>query len=541
MGSDPRLVYRFDRFTLNLIRGVLLAPDGSELALRPKSFDMLRFMVTHAGRLMDRDELMQAVWPGVIVTDDSITQSIMDIRRALGDQTQRLLRTVPRRGYLFDVAVSCSAADEPSGPSAVGTNTNGIASPLPMPATDRPMIVILPFENLGRDPQQDYLANGMTTDLVTDLTHFRDLCVVTPPQHTPSSGLTVGSVSSWAIPDAARYVVTGSVRRAGERIRVTIRLSDARTGGSLWAERFDRPLDELFGLQDELAERLPAHLVSQIEQEATQRSRRRPTHSLDAYTLCLQGRELHLRATEAETLAARSKFSQAIELDPHYAAAYAWQAYTVQRGFTHLWGEPRGPAAAVEALTLARRGVEIEPNLSFCLGTLAFVLLLNADWDEALDVARAAVRANPCAAESRYGYGEVLTHAGDPVEAECEIRLALSLNPFHPPSWRALLGRALLVAGRFEEALAELRFCAERMPQYGPCYHAVATAAAEMGRVEEARWAVRSLLRGNPNLTIDIACGCLFFRDPAVTERFRAGFRAGGMPEGSATAKRQST
>jgi TolB-like protein/Tfp pilus assembly protein PilF len=400
------------------------------------------------------------------------------------------------------------------------------------------MIVILPFENLGSDPQQDYLADGMTADLVTDLTHFRDLCVVTPPQYAFS--LTVGSVSGWAVPDAANYVVVGSVRRAGERIRVTVRLSDARTGINLWAERFDRPLDELFALQDELAERLPGHLVSHIEHEATQRARRRPTNSLDAYALCLQGRELHLRATEADTLAARAKFSQAIELDPHYAAAYAWQAFTVQRGFTHLWGEPRGPAAAVQAQTLARRGVEIEPTSSFCLGTLAFVLLLNADWDEALDMARAAVRANPCAAESRYSYGEVLTHAGDPVEAEREIRLALSLNPFHPPSWRALLGRALLVAGRFEEAFAELRFCAERMPQYGPCYHALAAAAAETGRVEDARWAVGSLLRGNPSLTVDIACGCLFFRDPTMTERFRAGFRAGGMPEGSAAAKRRS-
>jgi TolB-like protein/Tfp pilus assembly protein PilF len=468
------------------------------------------------------------------VTDDSITQCVMDVRRALGDQTQRLLRTVPRRGYLLDVSVSCSRVDEP----LPTTLADGVA-PLPIPDANRPMIVVLPFENIGHDPAQDYLADGLTADLVTDLTHFRDFYVVSPPPSLPSSSRTAGSGSGWAIPDAADYIFAGSVRRAGEQIRVTVRLSDAKTGVNLWAERFDRPLDELFVLQDELAERLPAYLVSQIEQETTQRARRRPTSSLDAYALCLQGRELHLRATEADTLAARAKFSQAIELDPDYAAAYAWQAFTVQRGFTHLWGEPRGPAAAVQALVLASRGVEIEPNSSFCLRILAFVLLLNGNWDEALEMARAAVRANPCAAESRYGYGEVLTHAGDPLEAEREIRLALSLNPFHPPSWRALLGRALLVAGRFEEALTELRFCAERMPQYGPCFHALAAVAAETDRIEEARSAVSALLRANPDLTADIACGCLFFRDRAITERFRAGFRAGGMPEGSAAANRK--
>lgn len=181
---------------------------------------------------------------------------------------------------------------------------------------------------------------------------------------------------------------------------------------------------------------------------------------MDAFELCLQGRELHTRATEPDTLRARELFARAIELDPNYAKAYAWQAYTVQRAFTHLWGEPRGRAAAVEALALAQRSVELDPNSSFCLGRLAFVLLLNEAWDQALATARAGVRANPCAEGSRFFYGEALTYAGNPTEAEREIRLALSLDPFHPLGWRASLGRALLIAGRLGEALAELRFCA---------------------------------------------------------------------------------
>jgi TolB-like protein len=526
MGPDLKAIYRFDCFTLDLVRGTLFAADGSELTLRPKSFAMLRHMVMHAGRLMDRDELMQAVWPGVFVTDDSIAQCVRDIRRALGDQTQRVLRTVPRRGYLLDVSATatCVTPGEAIMPSPVTTASDAVP-PLPMPGTNRPVLMVLPFETIGEDPGQSCLADGIADDLVTDLTHFHDLCVV-KGRASPAA-----ETSGFPVPETVAYVFTGSLRRSGGRIRVTVRLNDARSGVNIWAERFDRPLAELSALQEELVEHLPNYLVTQIELDAIRRARRR-TASVDAYELCLQGRELHTRATEADTLRARELFARAIELDPNYAKAYAWQAYTVQRGFTHLWGEPRGRAAAVEALALAQRSVELDPDSSFCLGRLAFVLLLNQAWDQALATARAGVRANPSAAGSRYFYGAALTHAGDPIEAEREIRLALLLDPFHPLGWRASLGRALWVDGRPEEALAELRFCATQMPGYTPCLHTLATAATEAGEIEEARAAVRGLLRMNPGLTVRSAADCLFFRDPALTERFRAGFRAGGMPEG---------
>jgi len=520
MTSEPRAIYRFDHFTLDLVRGGLFAEDGSQVALRPKSFDLLCYMVINAGRLVDRDELMRAVWPNVFVTEDSVTQCVKEIRRALGDQTQRLLRTAQRRGYLLDVTASVvgGGAAAPLPAAAVAA----AAAPLPLPTVNRPMLVVLPFENLSGDPQQHYFASGLTADLVTDLTRFEELHVVSPPALAQSSA---------TIPKEANYIVAGSARRAEGRIRITIRLDDARTGISLWAERFDRPLGELMALQEELVERLPAHLVIQIEREATRRSRRRPPANLDAYDLYLQGRALQLRVTEPDTLAARELFDRAIKLDPEYATAYAWQAYTVQRGFTWLWGEPKGPEAAKLSLRLAHRAVELEPGSSLCLGRLAVILMLNHEWDEALETGRAAVRANPSAAESRYDYGDVLAHAGDPAEAEREVRLAHGLNPFHPPHWRVPLARALIRAGRWEEALAELRFCSVRMPQYIPCLQSLAAASAELGHIEEARDAVAAMLHKNPGLTVHDLLGRTFFRDPAMLEYYRRGFLAGGMPE----------
>ncbi len=204
----------------------------------------------------------------------------------------------------------------------------------------------------------------------------------------------------------------------------------------------------------------------------------------------------------------------------------------MQRGFTWLWGEPKGREAAKLALRLARRAVELEPGSSLCLGRLAVILMLNNEWDEALETGRAAVQANPCAAESRYDYGDVLAHAGDPAEAEREVRLAHRLNPFHSPHWPVPLARALIRTGRWEEALAELRFCNVRMPQYIPCLRSLAAASAALEHIEEARAAVAAMLHETPGQTVRDLCERTFFRDLATLEYHRRGFIAGGMPEG---------
>lgn len=530
MSSElPKPVYRFDHFVLDLVRGALLA-DGAERDLRPKAFALLRHLVENAGHLVDRDGIMQAVWPGVFVTDDSIAQCIKEVRRALGDDEQRLLRTLPRRGYLF--AAQVSRVEAVAVVLAAASAAVAADAP-PRPPTGRPRVVVLPFETIGGDPEQGYFAGGLTADLVTDLTRFQSLHVVSPRRG--NQPWREAPESPWADGDAplqrAAYRVSGSVRRAGGRIRVTAELEDAQSGVHLWADRFDRPLDDLFAVQEELAERVAAHLVSRVDREGMRRARGRPPASLDAYDLCLQGRELHSRATEADTLLAREMFDRAIAADPDYAAAFAWQAYTVQRGFIHGWGEPRGEAALAPALALAQRAVEIEPDSPLCLSRLAFVQLFLKRYHEALENGRAAVQLNPCSFDARQAYSDVLSHAGDPEEAVQETRIALALDPFHPPAVRNQLGRALLLAGRPEEALAELRPLVARLPDYGPAYHSLVVAAVESGHMEEARAAVREVRRIGPHWTMRTIDSLWFFRRPADAERFRAAYRAAGLPE----------
>jgi TolB-like protein/Tfp pilus assembly protein PilF len=521
--------YAFGRFVLDLGRGVLLE-DGEARALRPKSFALLRHMVESADRLINRDEIMQAVWPDTFVTEDSITQCIGEIRRALGDVRQKTLRTVPRRGYLFAGPVSRDEdADIVSTARAPGLGQQ--QTEMPLPPTGRPIVIILPFENIGGDPEQGYFADGLTADLVTDLTRFQELHIASPPRPGQNHGISALDTVAEALPEASRFIVSGAVRRAAGRLRITVRLTDARSNVNLWAERFDRPLEDLFAVQEDLTNRLAALVDGQVGREGLRRLRRRPPANLDAYDLYLRGRELHGLATEADTLLARQMFDRAIAADPAYAPAYANQAYTVQRGFTFGWGEPRGRAALDVALGFANRALALEPESALCMSRQSLVLALLGRHDEAVEIAGRAVTANPCDAACRTGYGTVLNMAGLNIEAVAELRIAMALDPFHPPFWWGTLGRALLLAGYPEEALVELRRCKARAPDYRPVYSSLVVACVETGRLEEAQAAGREILRLRAGFVISGYDGVFGFRNESDTARFLRAFRAAGLPE----------
>lgn len=326
------------------------------------------------------------------------------------------------------------------------------------------------------------------------------------------------------------YLLSGNVRRAGGRIRVTAQLEDARSGVNLWAERFDRPLEDLFAVQEELATHIAAGLAARVDQEGLRRAKRRPPATLDAYDLCLRGRELIGRSTEADTAAGRQMLDRALAADPDYATAHAWQAFAVQRGFTHRWGEPKGQAALAPAL--AQRAAELEPDSPLCLSRLAFVLTLHGRTEEAIGIARAAVRLNPCAYDSRADYAMILGNGGQPAEAVRQFRIVLALNPYHPPARRAVYGKALLLAGEPEAALAELRWAAARVPDYRVLHQALAVAAVETGRIEEARAAVRELLRINPAPNLRTVREAWFHHRKEDEERMLRELRAAGLPEG---------
>lgn len=322
--------FRFDSFTLDIERLCLIGPSG-RADLRPKSFDVLRHLVEHAGRLVTKDELIKAVWPNVTVTDESLSQCISEVRRILGDKDQRIIKTVPRRGYLMNVPVLIGggpAVPEPvptgngrtdpiakdnaglAEPGGISISSMGEARPVFRP---RLSIVVLPFANLSGKPEQDYFADGITECLTTDLSRISGSFVIGRHTAFAYKGKVV-DLKQIGRELNVYYVLEGSVQRSGGRLRVNVQLINAEQGDHLWAERFDKPMADLFDMQDEIVSRLAHTLNAQLVAAEARRAVRSPhPNSMDVY---FQGQALFNKAWTPECLAqARLLFERALELD----------------------------------------------------------------------------------------------------------------------------------------------------------------------------------------------------------------------------------
>ncbi|WP_376098172.1 winged helix-turn-helix domain-containing protein [Roseomonas sp. CCTCC AB2023176] len=503
--AEPAVAYRFDAFRLDPARGTLRRGE-EDLVLRPKAFALLRHLVEQPGRLLRRADLLDALWPDVIVSDDSLTQCVSDLRRALGDRAEHVLRTLPRRGYVLAAEVRREGPE----PEAAATPAAAVPSPA---ALRRDSLIVRPFQRPDASPAASVFAEALTSDLIAAFSRFEDLRVVPSP-----AGQAVG------------LQLQGEVRDAGTDWQVTARL-DAADGTAFWAERLRHPKAAGPELPPDVLQSLVIRIYRQVDLECFRRATLKPHAERTARELTWLGKELHGRGTEADTIAARGMFDAAIERDPDYALAYAWQAYTVARGALYGWGDPSGDAARDLSLRYARRGAQLEPDSPLCLARLAFTLAINGRWEEAVQTARAAPQTGrPAYSATRATCAEVLAQAGFAEEAAEALQQALALEPLRPASLRAVLGRTLVLAGRPEEALDELRWCAARLPDYAPCFHSLVVACAETGRLEEARTALREVERLYPGWVPRNFTGQWYFRRPGDAARFEAAFRAAGHP-----------
>ena len=321
MPAEAKGCYRFDQFTLDLGRGVLLGSKGEELALRPKSFLMLEYFVEHADRLIDRDELMHAVWPDVIVTDDSIAQCIGEIRRVLGGDSQRYLRTVQRRGYRFAGPVQRVTVTEPPEPTDVAPASRTDQQPGSR-SPDHPMIAVLPFQNMSGDPEQEYFADGMVEEIITALSRIRWLFVIARNSSFIYKGRAV-DIKQVGRELGVRYVLEGSVRRSANVVRITAQLIDAQSGAHLWADRFDGPLQDVFALQDKIAIAVAGIIEPTVQAAEAKRTVEYPTRDLTAHDLYLRAYAIVLSST-ARFREALGLVEQAIARDPNFGLALSF-------------------------------------------------------------------------------------------------------------------------------------------------------------------------------------------------------------------------
>ncbi|HEV8181998.1 MAG TPA: winged helix-turn-helix domain-containing protein, partial [Candidatus Angelobacter sp.] len=364
-------VYQFGPFRLDTGEHRLLR-DGVEVPLQLKAFETLCILVERAGRLLTKDDLLRQVWPDTMVEENNLNKNISLLRKALGERAagQSYIETVPRVGYRFAVPVEQVSA---GGPVLVISH-----EPAPAPPR-RKSVAVLYFENLSGDCEDEYFRDGITEDVITELEKIRGLrlfprSAVLAFRDKPAPITQVGEQL------CADFVLEGSIRRAGDRLRITARLSETPTGHSVWAERYDRRMEDVFAIQDEIAQSIAMALRVVLTDQEKYAIEKIPTSNIQAYDYYLRGRQFFYQLRRQGLEFARQMFARAIAIDPEYARAYAGVADCCS--FLYMWFQAHDENLA-EALTASRRAVELDPDSPVTHASLGLAEYLSRNYEEA--------------------------------------------------------------------------------------------------------------------------------------------------------------
>jgi adenylate cyclase len=390
--------------------------------------------------------------------------------------------------------------------------------------SDKPSIAVLPFVNMSGDPEQEFFADGLTEDIITALSRFRDLFVISRNSAFVHKGQAV-KVQEVAAEFGVQYVVEGSVRKAGGRVRITVQLIDAETDRHVWAERYDRELEDIFAIQDEVTAAIVATLPGRVEAATHDRVTRKPTENMAAYECLLAGKVLHHRSTREDNAEAQRVLERAIALDPKYAHAHAWRACVLGQAWVYGWCEDRD-AVFVHVGEELRLAQSLDDNDSDVHRIFAAWNLTQHSFERAMYHQERALALNPNNDLIVVQQGELLTWLGRPEEGIEWIRNAMRLNPYHPERYWSHLGRAYFVARRYGEAIEAF----SRITSPDHTHHAfMAAAAAEIGDQAAARTHVREVTKRQPDFSIEAYLATLHYKREADRAHHRDALLKAGL------------
>ncbi|HTQ02008.1 MAG TPA: adenylate/guanylate cyclase domain-containing protein [Casimicrobiaceae bacterium] len=429
------------------------------------------------------------------------------------DLGEQAVKNIARPIHVFRVGLDVAAQPPPK----VAEANRG--------ARTKPALVVLPFVNMSGDPEQELFADGLTEDILTELSRFHELTVISRNSAFVYKGKPV-KIADIAREFCVQYVVEGSVRKAGDRVRVTVQLIDAESDRHLWAERYDRKIEDIFAIQDEITRAIVATLPGRIEAASRERASRKPTANMAAYECLLAGKVLHHRSSREDNLEAQRLLDRAVALDPNYAHAHAWKACVLGQSWVHGWCEDRGATwdNAVGELSTAFR---LDDNDSDVHRILAAVNLLRGDHKSAWQHQERALELNPNNDLIVVQHGEILTWLGRPEEGVDWIKQAMRLNPFHPERFWSHLGRAHYTAHQYEDAVAAFG----RLSKLDVSQHAfLAAAHAQMGDAGGAAVQAGKVRELVPAFSVERHLATLYYKQDADREHLRQGLTKAGLP-----------
>ncbi len=522
------MIYSLGPFRLDG-KAEILFRGPEPVALGERAVILLRTLVEQAGAPVSKDALIAAAWPGLTVEENNLTVQIAALRRILGEEAggEGWIETLPRRGYRYVGPVATVEAAEPAASAAT-------PSPRGPPLPHIPSIAVLPFQNMSGESEQEYFADGIVDEITTALTRMRGLFVIARSSSFTYKGKSV-EVKQVGRELGVRYLLDGGVRKSGERVRITTQLIDATTGATLWADRFDSAIEDIFDLQDRVASSVVVAIAPKLEQAEIERARQKPTESLDAYDHYLRGLATIYRSPSDRKGSddALREFLEAIDLDEDFAMAYGIAAWCYVWRKANGWMVDRAGEIA-EAERFARRAVALGKDDAATLArgghALAFVV---GDLDAGVTFVDRALTLNPNVAVAWYLSGFVRIFIGEPDLALAHFAKAMRLSPLDPLTFAMQTGcaHACMFAGRFDEASQWAQQALREQPDFMTTNRIAAAATALAGRLHEARKAMAQLRRLDPALRISNLGDQIPLRRPQDLARYQDGLRKAGLPE----------
>lgn len=535
--------------------------EGVELKLEPKVMQVLLLLAQNPGKVVSREELEATAWAGMVVGYDAISGSVIKLRKALGDNSRnpQYIETVSKKGYRLIAAVSLSTeeAKSPAGISARKKQIHQQSIPRwagilgvvllssvllvslwfssnKAPAIDSAVtgllsIVVLPIENLGIDDQHDVFVDGITEDIITDLSRMSSLMVFASNTSFKYKGRSI-------LPQALRdelnvdFVLKGNARRHDDQIRVNVQLVNTETGFNIWAQRYDRKVEEVFTVQDEITASLIDALAIKLSSQEKHHLAQRATNNLVAYEHFLDGQRLSIEQTKQANAQARAAYKQAIEIDPTYGRAYGALAYTLALDYRHGWTST--PLENLErALGLAEQGIALDGSIPQTYWSLGYVYLRRNEYKKAQQAAIDSIRVAPNYADG-YGLLALITNGlGQPEQALNYIARGMQLNPYYTWDYLFNVGYAHYLLGNYAQAIETLEKAQARNENVIPIKLILAASYVQADRLNDAEWTTEQIQYLNPSTTLTQTTNAITLTEPRLKKKLLDDLRLAGLPE----------
>jgi TolB-like protein/DNA-binding winged helix-turn-helix (wHTH) protein len=505
-----------------------------DIKLESKVMTLLVYLAQHQGEVISREQLEADVWVDRVISYDALTSCITRLRKVLGDDSRQpaYIETVPKKGYRLiapvhwgeqkpgataEIPLRNSSSIKSVRSIAVITlvvliaitaltiftrspeNTDKAGTSYDAPTIDAPSIVVLPFENLSNEPAQDYFSDGITADINIALAKLSGLLVVAAPSMLAEQSEQERMENAGQ--QLARYILTGSVQRAGNQLRVNVMLIDNRTRHQLWAESYDREITAVFDVQDDITAKIVSTLSIRLTEEEKKRVAHRFTNSIQAYDQFLRGQALYTQHTSNEILLAREHLQQAIRLDPNFARAYSTLSLTYIDEYRYQWFSSTDEPL-LKTLALAEKAVSIDDRLPQAYWALAYAQLNLHRYQQARESVARSLSVSPNYADGYAILALIDIYSGEAAQGMTMIRQAMNLNPDYPAQYLSVLGQASYYQGDYDSALAVFRDAIDKNFSLLTAHIMLTATLSRIGMTDDAAWAAAQLQSLSPEFSL---------------------------------------